>query len=138
MAKEIKLLGFGFTKINVEKNPEFKGKLDVKTNVKMNEVDKQKVDFLKSEALKINFTFTISYGELGNVELTGDLGLLLDSKTMKETLKQWKKKSLPDDVRRAIINLVFQKATLKALSLEEEIGLPLHMPMPRLQEKQSK
>lgn len=138
MAKEIKLLGFGFTKINVSKNPEYKGKLDVKTNVKMNEVDKQKVDFLKSEALKINFTFTIDYGELGNVELTGDLGLLLDSKTMKETLKQWKKKQLPDDVRHAIINLVFQKATLKALTLEEEIGLPLHMPMPRLQTKPSK
>lgn len=137
MAKEIKLLGFGFTKINVEKNPEFKGKLEIKTNVSINEISSEKLDIIKSETLKIEFTYSIDYAELGRVELTGNIGLLLDSKTMKESIKQWKDKKLPEDVRQVIINLVFQKATLKALQLEEEINLPLHMPMPRLQEKPS-
>lgn len=134
MIKEVKVLGFHFTKIKVEKNPNFEGKLEVSQNIEVVSVEKQKLDMIKDEVLKINFTFSASYKELGSLSMSGTLFLFLDSKSFKEGIVYWQKnKKLSEELGALVINLLIQKCTPKALQLEEDMGLPLHMPMPQVQ-----
>lgn len=133
MAKEIRLLGFNFTKIEAMKDPGFNGKLELQNNMVVSSVEKHKLELVKEDALKINFVFTISYGKLGKVELTGTLFLLVDSKILKEAVKSWEDKKLPDELRLSVLNIILQKSSLRALQLEEDLGLPTHISLPRIQ-----
>jgi len=136
--REIKLLGFNFIKLSVEKNPEFKGNHSIESNIDIKSIEKHKIELLKDEAVKVNFNFVLNYKELGKVEIFGDLLLMLDEKTKKEVLEEWKDKKLPNNIRVLILNIILQKSSLKALQLEEELGLPFHMQMPRLSLEDSK
>ena len=130
--EEIKFLGINFNKIKGEKDPTFQGNIDMGSNIEVKNVEKFKPALAKQESLKIDFVFDIDYKEMGKVSLEGTLFLLLDTKTMKEILDSWKKQTLPDFINLAIANIVVQKASTKALQLEEELGLPSHIPFPRL------
>ena len=131
MERDLKLLGFNFTKIHVEKQQNFQGKLDIKSNIDIISVEKYKLDLVKQDSMKVSFNFTVNYGELGILSLEGFLILLPDKKSLKEVLENWSKK-LDPELRAVIVNLVIQKSSLQALKLEEEIGLPFHMQMPRV------
>jgi hypothetical protein len=133
MAKEIKLLGFNFTKIQAEKSKSPEGKVEVNANVDINSIEKQKLELIKEEALTVNFSFNISYKELGKVEFGGVIILAVDPKTLKETLSQWKDKSVSPEFKTMIFNIVLQRCTAKALQIEEEIDLPFHIQMPQVQ-----
>ena len=137
MAPEIKILGFNFTKINAERNSNFKGKLEVKSNIHIASIEKEKLQISKTEAVKILFEFTINYGELGKVEIFGSMFLTLDSKSTKELLNGFKSGNVPAEINALIINIILQKASLRALQLEEELSLPLHIQFPRLQPAQN-
>jgi len=50
----------------------------------------------------------------------------------KDILAAWKDKKVLDKVRMPLINLIMNKCTLKALQIEEEFNLPLHIRMPQL------
>lgn len=132
MAREMKILGFNIVKIDANKNVDFQGDLNLSTNINIASVEKHKLDLVKEDSLKITATLGLSYGNLGKVDLTVTLFLLVDSKTQKEALKSWEDKKLSEEIREAIINIIFQKASLQALKIEEELGLPLHIPMPRI------
>lgn len=131
MKRDLKLLGFNFIKIHVEKKPNFQNKLDIKSNIDITSVEKYSLDLVKQDAIKVSFSFAIDYGDLGNLLLEGFLILLFDKKSFKEVLENWDKK-LDPELRAAIINLVIQKSSLQALKLEEDIGLPFHIQMPRV------
>jgi hypothetical protein len=51
--------------------------------------------------------------------------------------KLWKKKEMPNAMRLPIFNFILRKCTAKALTLQDELGLPTHIPLPRfdLEEK---
>jgi hypothetical protein len=138
MTKEIKILGFNFTKLEARKKTDFEGKLEIGTNINISSVEKHKLDLVKDDVLKIGFDFIISYKDLGQVAVAGIMYLLVDSKTLKDAVKQWEDKKLPEDLRLTILNLILQKSSLKALELEEDLGLPLHMPMPRVSDQKPK
>jgi len=136
MEKQIKILGFNITSINVERNPNFDGKIDVQTNVNINSLDRQKLELIKDDALKVEFIFSVSYKELGSLKIKGNLLLLIDSKLLKQALSDWEDKKVPAELNTAILNLLIQKCSLKALQLEQELGLPLHIPMPQVKVKE--
>lgn len=138
MAKEIKLLGFNFNKLSVEKSSYPEGKIEVNANIDIESIEKQKLELIKDEALSINFLFTVSYKELGKVEIKGTMVLAIDPKLLKETLSKWKDKTLSGDFKTMIFNIVLKKCTVKALQLEEDIGLPPHMQLPQVQSQESK
>lgn len=133
MTKEIKLGGFRFTKQSVERNENFKGEVKVSPNMNIKSIEKFKSENIKKESLKVEFKFEVDYGELGKVFLEGFLFLITDPKTQKEALDSWKNKKLDNDINLIILNIIMQKASIKAMSLEEEFGLPLHVQIPRLQ-----
>ena len=72
MEKQMKLLGFNFTKLNIEKNPDFKGKLEIKTDMKILSVEKDKLDLiylLKKEKISQKFYDFLISEEVSRFEL---------------------------------------------------------------------
>ena len=133
MTRDIKLAGFKYTKLNVERFEDFKGELKVTPSINIKSIDKHKSEASKQDLLEIKFQFGIDYSALGAVNLEGQLFLLTDSKTFKEALDGWKSKKLDSEINLIILNVIMQKASLKALELEEELNLPPHIQLPKLQ-----
>ncbi len=130
----MKVLGFNFTKISAERSQKQEPTKKISNNIEFNEVAKDKLDMLKdTEILKISFSHTIDY-EPGNAKLAFEGVILLqaDQETIKNSLKSWKKKQIPSTIRISLINLILTKCALRALSMEEELGLPLHIQLPKL------
>jgi hypothetical protein len=133
MVKDIKLGSFRFLKQSVERTEDFKGELKITPNINVKSIEKFKSDSSKQEALKVDFKFEVDYNGLGSVLLEGRMILVTDSKTVKEAVDSWKDKKLDSDINLIILNIIMQKSSVKALQLEEEIGLPFHVQLPRLQ-----
>ena len=125
----IKLIGSRITKINAERKPEFSGKLEIKTNIKIISIDKTKES---KDTLKLSYCFEIDYAELGKISIEGNLFISTDSKTIKEILKTKENKKIEEQEYIAITNLINQKASIKAIEIEEEMGLPIHIRLPML------
>ena len=145
----MRIIGFNFTKIAAEKNLETY-KPNVSTNIEFLNVEKEDVNLLKdSEATRVSFKYTLSYdnakdpesakrkieGKSGEVIFEGKIILSLDKDESKNIYKAWKKKELPNDFKVPLFNLILRRCTSKSLSLQDEIGLPPHIPMPRLEKK---
>ncbi len=133
--KSIRLVGSKFTKLSAERNPNFDGSLSLKTDISIKNLEKFKPEGTKQESLKIEYQFKIDYADLGNIIIEGILFIVLDSKTQKDALKDWKIKKLNSPTYMAMMNLIMQKASLKAFELEDELGLPIHIKLPLLQAK---
>jgi len=139
MAKDVRVLGFNYTQISVERNPDFEGEVKVKSNINISNIEKFKAKITKQDALKVSFESNIDYGELGKVVLKGSMIVTADSKSLKETLSAWKEKR-PNELQITIMNIIIQKTSIKSIQLEEEIGLPVHLQniFPKIKTKQEK
>ena len=137
----MKLFGFNFDKINIEKFSNGAGELKINTNIDISEIEKIQTDVFKTneELLGIKFNYTIDYEpKFAKIEFSGNILASIDSKATKEVLKKWKDKQIPDDFRITLFNLIMRKSSIKALEFEEEMGLPYHIPMPTLKNPESK
>ena len=131
----MKLLGFKFNKINIEKFTNEAKELKINTNIDISEINKIQTEVFKTneELLGIKFNYTINYEpNFAKLEFSGNLLISVDSKANKEVLKKWKDKQIPDDLRIPLFNLIMRKSSIKALEFEEEMDLPYHIPMPTL------
>ncbi len=131
----MKLFGFNFTKIQIEKFKERVEGLKINTKIDISDIKEAKAGILKTkeELLTVKFVYGLDYEpEMAKVELEGNLIVSLESKRVKEILKEWKKKKMPEDFRTTLFNVILRKSGLKALQLEEEMNLPIHMQMPTL------
>ena len=127
--KNIKLIGAKFLEIEAKRNPEFSGKLELKTNIQiisLEEVKKSK------DTLKLTYMFEVNYADLGKIKISGDLFILSDSKTIKTILKSKKNKEYNTPEYIELTNLIIRKASIKAFELEEELNLPIHIKLPTL------
>jgi hypothetical protein len=128
----MRLIGFNFTKVYAER---LKDKTEsIKFNTKMNilSVESIKSDILKTkeEIVKVNFSFILLYEPgFAKIEIAGNALVSLDSKIAKEVLKGFNEKSVPEEFRIFILNIILKKSSIKALQLEEEFGLPIHLPL---------
>lgn len=131
----MKLAGFNFKKINIEVLSERPEDLKINTNVHISEIKKLESNFLKTkeEMLIVGFSYDINYDpSFAKINFEGTVVLTIDPKTVKDILKQWKKKKMPEDFRMPLFNIILMKSNVKALQLEEEMGLPYHIPLPTL------
>ena len=132
----MKLAGFNCNKINAEKGTnERPNDLKINTNVEILDITSKKSSFLTAKEifLLIQFSHKIEYGSgFAKIELSGNVALVLDSKTGKDILKEWKKKKMPVDFKIDLFNLILNKTNIRALPLEEEMNLPYHIPLPHL------
>ena len=128
----LKLVGSRITKIDAERNDNFDGKLEIKTNIKMPSIEKIKE---AKETIKVSYEFEVDYGELGQITIGGILFLAGDSKTIKDILKSQKEKKYETPENIAITNVIIQKASIKAFEIEEELNLPIHIQLPTISPK---
>ena len=131
----MKIIGFNFNKIFVEKKSgEFKG-VRISNNVDILSVEqiKNQVITQKEELVGVGFKFTVDYGEdLAKIELGGLVILSLDPKETKEVLKGWKDKKLSNEFKIPLFNIILKKSNIKALVLADELNIPSHMKLPSL------
>jgi hypothetical protein len=130
---EIKLVGSRFTKISAFRSPVFSGEITTKTNIKIIELLANKES---KNTTQIKYIFDIDYGELGKIELEGMIYIETDLKTQKELQKSWDNKKIETSDFIIITNIIIQKASLKAFELEDELGLPIHIRLPRINLKE--
>ena len=138
MEKQTKIIGFKIHKYEAERNPDFNGKLEMKQNMLIKSVEKHKLSTSKEEVLKVKFNFEINYSNLGKILIEGIILVLVDAKTLKETLNEWKNKKLPKDMQIFLLNIILQRASIKALQIEEDLGLPPHFQLPSISPEREK
>lgn len=135
----MKIIGFNFTKISAEKKKDnFK---DLKANNSINILNiseiKQEVIKTDEDILAVKFSFGLDYSpDIANIEFQGNILLSLEQKMAKEVLKKWKSEEVPDDFKIPLFNIIFRKSSLKALEIEDELNLPLHIQMPALRKSE--
>ncbi|MEK6895768.1 MAG: hypothetical protein AABX48_04585 [Nanoarchaeota archaeon] len=132
----MKLVGFNFNKIVAEKISQERPKnLTINTGIDISTISKAdtNISMGKEEILHIEFNYKIEYNpKYAQIQFSGEVFLAVDKKISLEILKQWKEKALSEEFKITIFNIIFRKSNIKALDLEDQIGLPLHIPLPRL------
>jgi hypothetical protein len=126
---EMKLLGLKFIKILAERSRNFSGKTSIKNGIVIGKIERVKDS---KDSLEIEFKFNIDYGSLGKIELEGSVYISGDSKTLKEFQKEPKERDMNSKEFVAITNIVLQKASIKALEVETELNLPIHIKLPSI------
>jgi len=130
------IIGFNLKKISIERKQPIKGQVNVKTNLRIAEIEEEKtvVEIAPGKTpLRFDFEFAINYEpKIAVVHFVGHVLDLEEDKEAKKILKEWKDKKIDEDLRLRISNMIWVKCNIKAFLLEEEIGLPVHIPLPRL------
>lgn len=138
----MRVMGINFTKINVEKKSDDFSNVKLESRINFEEVKSIKSDVLNSpdEIVVVRAKYSLKYApDAAEIEMILNVLLSLEPETAKKTLKEWKEsKKIPEDVRFYLNNLILRKTTLKSLELEDELNIPLHIPMPSLKKKEEK
>jgi len=131
----MRLVGFDFKKISIERFKDQVGDLKFNTKVDISSVNTIKSDIFhsKEELLKIEFIYSVLYEpEFAKIELTGSIILAVEPRISREFLRGWKDKQISEELRIFLFNIILRKSNIKALQLEDELGLPIHIPLPSL------
>jgi len=139
------VIGFNLKKILVERKEIIRGQVKVNTRMNILDVKKEEVKLTAGkDVINFNFEFIITYigvsdhtGNLANIAFEGNVLYLVDPKDTKKILEDWKKKEIEEEIRLKVLNTILAKCNIKALVLEEEMGLPPHLPLPRFSETKS-
>lgn len=137
----MKAIGLNFTKISAEK---FEGKVSgIDVDIKFTDFEKKDIKILDEETLAVNFSFVVNYTKekeesIAKINFVGTILLSVTKEESKEVLKEWKKKEVNSGVKAFLINLIIKRCTIKALDLEDQLGLPPHLPFPKAQAKSDK
>ena len=131
------IVGFNFTKINVERKEMQKGKINISNNVAIKDVKPTDISLgkEKQDALKFTFEFTSRFEpKIGSILLGGDLLFLGDANKIKEVSEGWKKdKRVPKEIMGSILNTILAKCNIQALILSQEVNLPPPVPLPKVE-----
>jgi hypothetical protein len=136
----MKIVGFNYTKINGERNKPIENEVKINTGINITGIEQIKPMGLnsKDEFVSVDFEFSLNYEpDLAQIKLIGQLLLSSDSKKIKEILKMWKDKKMPEDFKLLVFNHILRKSNLRCLQLEEELHLPIHIKMPHLSSKEN-
>ncbi|PIN93029.1 hypothetical protein COU54_04735 [Candidatus Pacearchaeota archaeon CG10_big_fil_rev_8_21_14_0_10_31_24] len=135
------VIGFNFTKISATRFSEPRRNSTIDGNMEFKDITTEKNSILNSdnEVLKLSFKFGFTYFEsedkknkLGELAFEGDIFYSTTKEESKEILKSWKKKTTPKEFSEGIYTLILRKCTVKALDLEDQVGLPPHLQLPKV------
>lgn len=133
------IVGFNFTKMRVERTEAPKGKLGVKHNVGIKNVEKADFSLGKSNqgGVRFHFEFNINYEpNVGSMLLEGELVDILPEKEAKKLIERWKKEKIIEPKRMEnLLNTIYTKCNVQALILSKDINLPPPIKIPRINVK---
>ena len=130
------VVGFGFTKMLIERKRDVKGKINIKNNVAIKEVSSIDMSLgkIKQKGLKVEFEFKSVYEpDIAQILFEGNVLDVSDEKSVEDLLKGWKKdKKLPNQFMEPIINSILNRCNIQALIFSKELNLPPPIPMPKV------
>lgn len=128
------IVGFNFSHISSEKKKQIEGQIQIKSKVNIISIKEEKLPTgkTKTDGLRFDFDFNLDYEpKIGHISLKGFIYYMDDPKILKDILNDWKKKkTLSKEVTEQVINTILYRASIKAISLAEDINLPPHIRMP--------
>lgn len=129
------IVGFGFEKINVEKKGNLSKGEQIKNKIVITNLEETQLktsDKEETPAILIKFDFGLDYASAGNLEFKGYVIYYDAREKISELATSWKKEQkLPAILSAQILNFILTKSNLQALQMESEVGLPLHLRMPK-------
>jgi hypothetical protein len=130
------IVGFEFTKIDVQKQETAKGKINISNNVGIIDIKKSDLQLGKTKQNGIKFLFEYkSLYEPGfaKIEIGGTIMYLTDEKDSKEILQGWEKeKKIKKEVAEKIINSILTRCNIQSIILSNTVNLPPPVPMPKV------
>lgn len=133
------MIGFNFTKIEVERKQPAVGQINISNNVNISNIEETDLAFGKADekGLKFSFKFDSKYDpDIGKIELNGEIIYLDDDKKLKEIIKEWKKsKNVSKEIMAEVLNSILLRCNIEALILSKEINLPPPIPLPKVSEQ---
>ena len=133
----MQVIGFNLTKVSIEREEKPEGKLEIKQNIHIDDLAIEKVPISKDEAIRLKFVFSVDYndGKFARLELKGNVILLPQKDELKKFKKAWQDKQVPEESKVPLFNFIMNKCNIKAIQLEDEMNLPIHVQLPKLQFK---
>lgn len=129
----MRVIGFNFRKFTAERKKDIKGKIEIKTNMDIENIEKDTLDFA-GDLLRFSFIYEIDYAP-GHAKITFEGSVLVKTDKKEDLVRvinDWKKNKVSEETKLLVFNFVMAKCNLKALQLEEEFSLPPHIPLPKL------
>ena len=130
------IVGFSFSRMEVEKKEAPAGKVSISNNVSIKDITDADLHLgtAKQKAIKFNFEFTTKYDpSVGKIVFTGDVIYLEDAKLIQGIVEDWKKsKKIDRNVMTNVLNAVLSKCNVQALILSQEVNLPSPIPLPKV------
>src|SRR3989338_537032 len=130
------VVGFNFTKINVERKQPSKVKINISNNVLIKDIAESNFTIGQDEqkSLNIIFQFNSTYEpNVGSIELVGELIYIDDIQRINEVHNLWvEHKKVEKDVMTEILNVVLNRCNIEALILARDINLPSPIPLPKI------
>ncbi len=128
------IVGFNFTKISIEKKPFGVKQVQVKNDLKLGKVELSKrYDVTHADVARFNFVYEVRYGEMGSIDLEGYVLYSDKADALKKLVDQWEKeKEIPLILLNQVLNASLLKCNIKALELAQDVGLPPHFELPKI------
>ena len=135
----MRIIGFNLTKILVQKQEKSEERLQISQNINIKDITEEKIPITENKALKISFNLIVEYSNnYAKIEFEGTILVLAEKDELKKILESWKSKKIIEQIRVPLFNFIMDRCNIKALQLEDELGLPFHVPMPKLTLQQKK
>ncbi len=133
------IIGFNFTKIDVEKKKKPNGNISIKNNLSIKDIKHKDMHITREKAaFEASFDYQVDYlddnkSKFGKINLQGSLIYLGEKKLIDSVVKEYKKKkSVKPEIVSPLLNYAFNKCTLQSLLLSREVSLPTPIQLPRL------
>ena len=132
----MKIIGFSITGISSERKSEIKNQININSNLNIDKISEEKMNFLDKPAFKFEYTYGIEYTPaIANIKIKGTVLAIIDEKTSEDVIKNWNKPDFDQNLKLTLYNFILGKCNLKAIILEDDLGLPSHIPFPQLSPK---
>lgn len=133
------IVGFNFDKITVEKTNPIKGRVQVKNNMAIKNVEQNELILgkKKENVLKFSFEFSSKYEpDIGLIDIKGHILFMEEPDEVKKIMDGWKKKKfIPQDLMAFLLNTVLVRCNIKTLVLSNDVNLPPHIRLPTISPK---
>jgi len=131
------IISFTFDRIDVQRKKTLEAPLKVKTSIKITDLKDEEVAISsgkKDMFLRFFFEYLVDYQtSQGSVLLAGNLLFAGKREDLEIAFKEWKKtKKFNPEISKDVLNNIFMRCNIKALSFEQEVSLPPHIVLPRL------
>ena len=131
------IISFAFDKINVERKKALEVPLKAKTSIKIKDLKEEELTLAggrKDLLLRFFFEYFVDYQtDQASVLLAGNVLFSGKREDLEKILKEWKKtKKFSPEISKDVLNHIFVRCNIKALSFEQEVNIPPHIVLPRL------